>query len=727
MKCTFSLVLLFFCANVFFAQNSPTLNEKKKDSLLEYHYSNAVKSFYLSKDKGQSNKAFELALASLKYGKTIKNDSLIGRAYNSLGFILLILKDFDKALLNTKKARDIFLKINNKRHTSMSNNNIGVIYREVGLIDSSTVYFKKNLKINEKENDVKNAAISYFNIGYNNYLSNNNSKALFYLNKALDLSKNMNYRIIGEIYSTMGEIYKAQNNYKLALFYYDKGIDYAKSNGNLIYMTYIYEEKVDLFEDKGDEPMLNSSLEKLIKIKDSVRVIAKNDLRKEIETKYLLEENKAKIEFVEKEKVVQKELLEKSKVFNMFLGILMSILVVTAYWVYIKNKELKKAKERAEKLSEVKSDFYSEISHELRTPLYAVIELSNLLLKENVNAKHREYLESLKFSGNHLLSLISNVLQLNKVESGKVQLQELNFNLKELITNIIDSLEFALRDSGNKIILDYDYNIPNGLVGDSLKLSQIFINLISNAIKFTNNGNIEIIIKERKEANKANEIKILFSVKDDGIGISKEKQDKVFEDFYQELAENENSYKGTGLGLAIVKKTLAAMHSNIQIESEEGEGAIFFFEIAFKKQSDENCGDVICMDELGIIRGYNILIVDDNKINQIVTKKVLDQLDVQSSVVGSGKDAIEIVKKEHFDCILMDLHMPDMDGYETSKFIREFNRDISIVALTAASSEEVEKKINNYEMDGYILKPFILNNFIATITSAVNKKDKSIA
>jgi len=733
MKCTFCVVLSLFLANIFFAQNTNVLVKNKERSPSEIILAKTQKSFDLSINN-RANEGLELALEALEEAKEINNDMLKGHSYNSIGISLQVLGNLKEALNNVKKAKSIYSNIKSNNNVITANNNIGVIFREIGQIDSSNVYFENALKTASRIENENEKVLPNFNLGHNyNYYHKDHAKALYYLNKSLLTLRSLkhefvkNEQIEGEIYHDLGIAYAGLKNTELANLYYDKAINYGKANGYLDILSETYESKIDLYNELDDQAMLNSNFLELLKIKDSIRVISNQDLSREIEAKYRLKENKAKIEFVEKEKIVQKELLDKSTVFNMFLVILMTILIFTAYWIYTKNKELKLAKDRAERLSEIKSHFYSEISHELRTPLYAVIELSNLLLKENVNVKHREYLESLKFSGNHLLSLINNVLQLNKVESGEMQLQELNFDLKELITNIIDSLEYALRDSGNKISLNYDYNIPKGLVGDSLKLSQIFINLISNAIKFTNNGTIDITISEIDGVQNENETKIFFRVKDDGIGIPLDKQDKIFEDFYQELAENENSYKGTGLGLSIVKRTLDAMNSNIKIESEEGKGTAFFFEIAFKKLSLENCEEVICMDELDLIRGYKILIVDDNKINQLVTKKVLDQLEVQCKVVGSGKAAIEIVKQEYFDCILMDIHMPEMDGYETSKYIREFNRDIAIVALTAASSEEVESKINNYEMDGYVLKPFVLSDFISTITSSVNKNNRFTA
>ena len=435
---------------------------------------------------------------------------------------------------------------------------------------------------------------------------------------------------------------------------------------------------------------------------------------KKIEADSFILENKKQLALAKKEQEFQRAIISKGIIFTLLLAFISLSLFVSLYLIYIKNKKYKIAKVKAEQLSKVKSNFYSEISHELRTPLYAVIELSRLLLKENINRKHKEYLESLNFSGNHLLSLINNVLELNKVESGNLELQILNFKLKNLINSVAESLEYAMQDSHNTIHMVYDDTIPEYLNGDSLKLSQLFINLISNAIKFTNNGNIYVTTKliDKTDSN----VKIYFEIKDDGIGISKEKQSKIFEEFYQEHNENKNSYHGTGLGLPIVKRILTAMNSDILIESEVNKGCKFSFEIDFSYQINTKLNivapDVLSQD----MEGMNFLIVDDNKINQLVTKKVLDQLDIKSKSVNSGEEALVLFKKERFDCILMDLHMPGgIDGYETTKRIRLEDSKVPIIALTAASTEEVENKIYDFKMNAYVSKPFIASDFVETM------------
>ncbi len=717
MRVILFILILFYFGNIH-AQHE---NKQTTDSI----YFNLLQKAFKYSQTGKNNEAMRLGNEALEYAKRVGTDSIEARAYNIIAMAFMNLKDNKAAFDHLTKSKKIYLKINDSSKLISIFNNIGVFYGDNKQVDSSNVYYKKAMKIAEALNTKKRILLLSYNIGYNyGIYKANYKKSMSYLNQSLSLIEySTNPRINGKLYRAIGYVKKELKDYESAHANFDRSIEIYKANGYINDLVEVYNYKIEAYKAQNDLESTNNYLFELIKIKDSVNLIEREDLAKEIEVKYKLKDNNDKIKFIEKEKIVQQKLLDKSKRFNWLLTFLMILLLFTAYWIFIKNKELKKARDKAEQLTKVKSNFYSEISHELRTPLYAVIELSGLLLKENVNVKHKEYLESLKFSGNHLLSLINNVLQLNKVESGELKIENSNFDLKALISNIIDSLEYALRDSGNSIVLKYDDTIPSKMVGDSLKLSQVLINLISNAIKFTNNGTIEVIMSRIKANENEGEVNVFFKIKDNGIGISKEKQERVFEDYYQEHAKNDNSYKGTGLGLSIVKRTLEAMNSKIRVESEAGKGAAFFFDAVFENEKDLEVKDEAYLKQLETIKAYKLLIVDDNKINQLVTKKILDQLDVKSDVTDSGAKALELVRENDYDCILMDLHMPKMDGYEASRRIRAINKKVAIVALTAASSEEIEKKINAVSMYGYILKPFLTNDFVATIVRAVKKNN----
>ncbi|WP_299890024.1 ATP-binding protein [uncultured Lacinutrix sp.] len=684
-----------------------------------------IKNAFDLSQQSKHSEAIKVGSEVLEYAKNHKSDFLKAKALNVLGVSYYALGESDKSLEYFFNAKKLYEKIKDTSRIIVIHNNIGALYRYKGNYIESNLYFKKAMEIAEKYKKYDAAVYPTFNIGYNLVFEKEDyNQGIIFIEKSLQLASVANNikseRIKADAYEVLGYAYYKIKNKAKSKMYYDKAIEQSEDNGYLEALQAIYKSRAELYEEEKQYEKANALLYKLIKINDSITKVAKIEQIKEMEIEFSVKENKNKLKLIESEKAIQEMIITKSKMYNFILIAFILMLLINAYWIFKKNKQLQLARNKAENLSKAKSDFYSEISHELRTPLYAVIELSNLLLKENINVQHKEYLESLKFSGNHLLSLINNVLQLNKVESGKMKIEMIDFNLKNLTINIIESLEYALRDSNNTIHLNYDNTIPSIIVGDSLKLSQVLINLISNAIKFTNNGNITIEIKQLE--NYKEQVKIYFKVTDDGLGIPKNKQSHVFEDFHQEYAKNKNSYKGTGLGLSIVKRIVDAMGGKIEIESEEGKGASFFFSLIFNKTEKMKLPITQYENHLKAINNCKLLIVDDNKINQMVTTKVLEHLNIESIAVDSGKKAIEILKTETFDCVLMDLHMPELDGYETTNLIREFNEDIAIVALTAASTNEVESKIKNSKMDGYILKPFITEDFVKAISNAIVSK-----
>lgn len=717
MKYFFYGLLFLTCTYTpVFAQEGLTL--KEEDSLYDVVYN----AFELN-DKSQYGESINVVENLLKLLKVKKNNYLVAEAYNSLSYSYAELKNKEKAFYYAFKSKDLYLKLQDTTSIIIGYNNIGVTYRDFEMLEESNKAFTEAKEYAKDYKEKYAMAYPNYNLGYNLMeYSKDYPKALQYLKTALKcLNKSNNKsqkRIHGDIWLCLGVVYYKMKDYKSSKIYFNKAIELCKEKGYLKLLEAIYEYKIGFLKEEKKHEEVTKMYEKYVEVKDSIYKIENIALARNIEAKFKVKESEEKLSFIEKEKLIQEQSLEKSNRFNILLGVLSGLLFITLYWGYKKNRALKEARDKAEKLSKVKSDFYSEISHELRTPLYAVIELSGLLLKENVSAKHKEYLESLKFSGNHLMSLINNVLQINKAESGKMKIQLLDFQLKNLVYNIIDSLEYALRNSNNRIHLDYDDTIPITLVGDSLKLSQVFINLISNAIKFTQNGDININIKKEKETEDT--INIDFSIADTGQGIAKEKQIKIFEDYYQDETKTENVYNGTGLGLSIVKRILTVMDSSIDIESEVGKGTTLSFNIAFKKSDKSNELTALYTNQLERIGKKYILVVDDNKINQLVTKKVLESLEIESKVVDSGERAIEAVKKEKFDCILMDLHMPQLDGYETTKLIREFNTEIPIIALTAATTDEVEMKIKKYDINDYILKPFVTTEFVEVLNKVIH-------
>jgi signal transduction histidine kinase/CheY-like chemotaxis protein/Tfp pilus assembly protein PilF len=379
----------------------------------------------------------------------------------------------------------------------------------------------------------------------------------------------------------------------------------------------------------------------------------------------------------------------------------------------MKHNKLEEAKLKAEMTSKTKSNFFSMMSHELRTPLYAVTGITHLLLEEDPKPSQQQYLKSLKFSGDHLLSLVNNILQANKLEDNTITIGASTFNLKANINNIIKSFDLLIKDRENELHIAYDKEIPELLVGDSLKISQILINLVSNAIKFTKGGTIRLSVEMVEET--AEDVKLHFCVQDTGIGIPKEKQGKVFDMFSQNEDAINEEYQGSGLGLSIVKKLLEVYDSEIHLESKVDVGTTFTFDIHFPKAVEGVDPNIeIYLDDVDFSE-LKMLVVDDNRINQMLTKKILSTKKITTDIVASGAEAIENVKNNHYDLILMDIHMPEMDGYEATIAIRQFNQEVPIIAFTAVSLDDSLPKIVNSGMNDMILKPFVAEQLFALI------------
>jgi len=370
-----------------------------------------------------------------------------------------------------------------------------------------------------------------------------------------------------------------------------------------------------------------------------------------------------------------------------------------------KNNELQVARDEAVQAMEAKSNFLSTVSHELRTPLYAVTGLTHLLLEENPNPEQKEHLKALKFSGDYLLNFINDILHINKIDADKLEPLTIEFNLKKVLKEVIDSLKQSASENNTKITLVYDDNIPSHLMSDPLKLSQVFMNLVGNALKFTKNGEVKVIAKLLKKEEE--DVSLYFEVEDNGIGISKEKQESIFEGFEQGSIQINREYGGTGLGLTIVKSLLGLFNTKIQLRSELDKGSSFFFELNIKSKDslvDDIPFEMTPQDYA--FEGLHLLIVEDNKINQVITKKMLTKKEITSDIANNGYEAVELAEKNKYDAILMDIHMPGISGEEATIQIRKFDNEIPIIALTAISLDDSLESFYAAGCNDVVTKPF---------------------
>ncbi len=365
------------------------------------------------------------------------------------------------------------------------------------------------------------------------------------------------------------------------------------------------------------------------------------------------------------------------------------------------------AKSHAEKANEAKSDFLSIMSHEIRTPLNAIIGMIYIMEKENLLPSFQENIQVLKHSSHNLYLLINDILDFNKIEAGKIELENIPFDLKELITQIVKSLQVNAEENSNKIELEFDKNFNKNIICDPLRLGQIITNLVSNAIKFTKDGVVKIKV-DHLEIGK-NNTKFRLQVIDNGIGIELDKFNQIFQKFEQAEKTTTRNFGGTGLGLVISKKLLQLLDSDIELQSEIGKGSNFSFvlDVPYYTNSEDLKNDVLYLDYIEEnLEGLRVLLVEDNLINVKVAEKILTQWNVKVDIALNGLIATEKYESGKYDIILMDLAMPVMDGYEATINIRLKDVSVPIIALTASASYGYLEKAALLGINEYILKPF---------------------
>ena len=384
-------------------------------------------------------------------------------------------------------------------------------------------------------------------------------------------------------------------------------------------------------------------------------------------------------------------------------------------------EELIKANVVAENATKSKQQFLSNMSHEIRTPLNSIIGFANVLLKTELDVEQKEFLQAINTSGKSLNLLIDDILDLAKVDTGKMTFETQPFEIRKTITSILHSFDLKIKEKNLKLVKEYDSKIPYTLLGDSLRLNQIFLNIVSNAVKFTHKGRIIISVKLLNETQES--VTLEFTVTDSGIGIAANKMDLIFNVFEQAGLSTANSYGGTGLGLAIVKQLVEAQGGSISVKSKLGEGSTFSFVLPFGKTNIKLEGEVELLKSDSEIKNLRVLVAEDVALNQLLIKLILSDFGFECEIVDNGRIAIERMQNNTYDIILMDLQMPEMNGFETTEYIRKtLKSQIPIIALTADVTTVDVSKCKEFGMDDYISKPIDENLLYSKIVELVKKK-----
>jgi signal transduction histidine kinase/ActR/RegA family two-component response regulator len=634
--------------------------------------------------------------------REINDDANLALTYNIRGVILSNQNQYQQALEHFASAKTLFEKDGVEQYMPELTLNQARVYIKLKEYQNAKDKLERTILLAKKHDKGRVLSNALIQNAIVSSALENNSLALIQAKEGLEIAtKGQFFGIINDAYFTLSEIYQESKKYKDANIFLTKHLRLSDS-------------------------LLNIKRENLSPEKQSQYV----DAYKNAENQQLKDQNA--------EAETDSNLARITTILSISLITILSLLTLSLYknnnirlrtnnMLHKKNDELILAKEKAELASKTKANFLSTVTHELRTPLYAVTGLTNMLLDEGPKESQVPHLKSLKFSGDYLLTFINDILQINKIEANKVELDPEQFNLKKKIQNVISALNNSALNNGIQIHYDYNKDLPETYLGDQLKLSQILINLLGNAIKFTKDGDIWVRVIEVSHNKK--DYRLHFEIEDNGIGITQEKQDNMFESFSQGSVQINRKYGGTGLGLSIVKGLIQILKGKISLKSELGKGTTFTFEIPLTYSEPKKVVTKVSEHSKNFkkldLSSIKILVVEDNKINQMITKKILNKMGLLCEVVDNGEDAVEKVRNTEYGVVLMDIHMPGISGLEATKRIRAFDKELTIFALTAVTLEDKMHEFDEAGFDDIISKPFKQEDFEKKLYHALSGEEKT--
>lgn len=646
-----------------------TLSKNINDEILEAKVLNNFGRIYRNLgDLANSLRNFEAALEineknGNEYLQTI-NLTNISNLYYDLG-------DYDTALEYALKCLPIFEKYNNVSRLIDIYNTLGDIYFKKENFEDALIYFRKNQRLSEPESASRSLADS--GIGKVLFKLNKIDEAKTYLLNALDEAKeseNIEAEIAASYY--FGKLQISQTNYRSALKHLETAHELANSVSRKHDMMNIHETLSELFDIMGDIPKAFHHL----KLFESL-----------------------------KEEIFQQKTLNKLRNLQ------------------IKNQieVAKKEKEVAERTAHLKQQFMANMSHEIRTPMNAIVGITRLLIEKDPRPDQIKYLNAIKQSADNLLIIINDILDFSKIEAGKIVIESYNFSLKEIIFSLKEMFYIKAEEKNIALSFELDPLLPEYLVSDSARITQILVNLIGNALKFTEKGGVTIAIKPTSIGN---QYAVQFDVIDTGIGISEEYVSKIFESFTQAGTDTARKFGGTGLGLTISNQLVDLMNGKITVSSKPNVGTTFSVVIPMEITKDmvqKNHKEVDIKEKYERLNNCKILLVEDNEFNQLVAvdtlKSILPNIEIQTAI--NGREAVDAVAKHDFDVILMDIQMPVMNGIEATQEIRNTlsapKKDISIIAMTANVLQDDVKMYFNNGMNAFISKPFNTEELLTKI------------
>jgi signal transduction histidine kinase len=702
-----------------------------------------------------------LAKEALQLAESFNNSSLQAQCLSRLAFYLMINSEYDESIVMATKAVEIYEWLDDERGAADATYTIATVYYKSDnlhlglkyLLDCLAIFRKyddygsqakayKSLgTIYEYFGDIENAQVAYHaaiesaeKIGDANMKSNafnplsglylnqkNIEKAMELIEASIALKKESgDTRGIAFAYYGRGKIHTQTNNFYAAEKDFLQSIAIHKEMGERLGLGMVYQKMAVLYmvQEMFEQAKEMAAQAFTISEKFKIRIT-------KLKSSFLLYEVCKKLnqpaEALHYLEIYQSENAlnvhnETQQIVNSYNLIQKMEARALEDKMQLERSEMLEKKSKAEFAAKAKQDFLSNMSHEIRTPLNAVITITNLL-KERSDTEDQQLLESLKFASNNLLMLINDILDFSKLEAGKVELEKRPSVIRELLTNIKNTYDSLAKEKGLQLTLEMDEAIENAFEIDEVKLTQILGNLLSNAIKFTDKGTVQL--KVERVGAKENNVQLRFKVIDSGMGIPNNFLAEIFDTFSQPKSLTTKKQGGSGLGLAIVKKLVELHESEIHIETKWGAGSTFQFDLQLKPTTHQGVGSRKVNPQL---KELNVLLVDDNRINVLVASKLLSTWGIIAESATNGLEAIEKSEGKKYDIILMDIHMPEMNGYDATKQIRlhaaNLNQQTPVFALTADINANEQKEYAEY-FNGFLRKPIEVEQLYKTLSAIV--------